>query len=65
MCNREISESEAVSVYKEVLDNETGELKRVIDYFLYKSRNVKIMKMTGVVMVDAKINEACKTILIR
>jgi len=37
MCGRELSEGEAVPVYKEVLDRETGELKSVVDYYLCKS----------------------------
>jgi hypothetical protein len=37
MCGKEISKSEAVPVYKNVLDRETGELKAVLDYYLCKS----------------------------
>jgi len=44
LCRKEISESESVPVYKEVLDRETGEFKRVIDYFLCKSCNAKIKR---------------------
>jgi hypothetical protein len=32
VCGRELSKSEAVPVYKNVLDRETGELKAVLDY---------------------------------
>jgi uncharacterized protein YlaN (UPF0358 family) len=44
LCGKQISESESVPVYKEVLDSETGGLKRVIDYFLCKSCNAKIKR---------------------
>ncbi|MEM2292659.1 MAG: hypothetical protein QXX41_05230 [Nitrososphaerota archaeon] len=36
MCGKELSEGEAVPVYKEVLDRESGELKSVVDYYLCK-----------------------------
>lgn len=44
MCRKEISAAEAVPVYKEVLDRETGELKRVVDYFLCKSCHAMVKK---------------------
>jgi uncharacterized protein YlaN (UPF0358 family) len=50
LCRKEISESESVPVYKEVLDRETGGLKRVVDYFLCKSCNAKIKKRPKAVM---------------
>ena len=44
VCGRELSKSEAVPVYKNVLDRETGELKPVLDYYLYKSCDALIKK---------------------
>lgn len=37
ICGKELSEGETVPVYKNVLDREKGELKRVLDYYLCKS----------------------------
>ncbi|MGB9853893.1 MAG: hypothetical protein ACPLRY_03685 [Candidatus Bathyarchaeales archaeon] len=36
--------SEAVPVYKNVLDRETGELERVLDYYLCKSCDALVKK---------------------
>ena len=44
MYGRELSEGEAVPVYKSVLDRETGELKRVLDYYLCKSCDALMKK---------------------
>ncbi len=44
VCGRELSRSEAVPVYKSVLDRETGELKRVLDYYLCKSCDARMKK---------------------
>jgi len=44
ICKKEISESDAVPVYKEVLDRETGELKHVVEYFLCKSCHAMVKK---------------------
>jgi len=44
MCGKELSEGEAVPVYKEVLDRETGELKSVVDYYLCKSCDALMKK---------------------
>jgi len=43
-CGRELSQSEAVPVYKNVLDRETGELKAVFDYYLCKSCDALVKK---------------------
>jgi hypothetical protein len=37
VCGRELSESDAVPVYKKVLDRETGEFKLVVDYYVCRS----------------------------
>jgi hypothetical protein len=37
VCGKELLKSEAVPVYKNVSDRETGELKPVLDYYLCKS----------------------------
>jgi hypothetical protein len=39
-----LSKSEAVPVYKNVLDRETGELKPVLDYYLCKSCDALMKK---------------------
>jgi hypothetical protein len=44
VCGKELLKSEAVQVYKNVLDRETGELKPVLDYYLYKSCDALIKK---------------------
>jgi NMD protein affecting ribosome stability and mRNA decay len=44
VCGRELSKSEAVPVYKNVLDRETGELKPVLDYYLCKSCDALVKK---------------------
>jgi hypothetical protein len=44
MCGRELLKSEAVPVYKNVLDRETGELKPVLDYYLCKSCDALVKK---------------------
>jgi hypothetical protein len=44
VCGRELSKSEAVPVYKNVLDRETGELKPVLDYYLCKSCDALMKK---------------------
>jgi len=43
-CGRELSKSEAVPVYKNVLNRETGELKPVLDYYLCKSCEALVKK---------------------
>jgi len=44
MCGKELSEGEAVPVYKKVLDREMGELKPVLDYYLCKSCDALMKK---------------------
>jgi hypothetical protein len=44
VCGRELSKSEAVPVYKNVLDRETGELKPVLDYYLCKTCDALVEK---------------------
>ncbi len=44
MCGKELSEAEAVPVYKNVLDRERGELKRVLDYYPCKSCDALMKK---------------------
>jgi len=44
VCDRELSKSEAVPVYKNVLDRETGELKPVLDYYLCKTCDALMKK---------------------
>jgi len=44
ICGKELSKSEAVPVYKNVLDRETGELKAVLDYYLCKSCDALMKK---------------------
>ena len=44
VCGEELSKSEAVPVYKNVLDRETGELKAVLDYYLCKSCDALMKK---------------------
>jgi len=40
VCGRKLSESDAVPVYKKVLDRETGEFKLVVDYYVCRSCDV-------------------------
>jgi len=42
--SKELSKSEAVPVYKNILDRETGELKRVLDCYLCKSCDALVKK---------------------
>jgi hypothetical protein len=44
VCGKELLKSEAVPVYKNVLDREIGELKPVLDYYLCKTCDALVKK---------------------
>jgi len=44
VCGRQLSEGDAVPVYKKVLDRERGELKLVVDYYVCKSCDAVMRK---------------------
>jgi ribosomal protein L40E len=49
VCGRKLSESDAVPVYKKVLDRETGEFKLVVDYYVCRSCDAAMrMRAKGV-----------------
>ena len=49
VCGRELSKSDAVPVYKKVLDRETGEFKLVVDYYVCRSCDAAMrMRAKGV-----------------